>query len=99
RFLETAGTHVHAVGCRGADGLDAYAVLNTRASHTLVLDLECARSAAAGAAVIRYLVDKKYPAPFRCSFVPAGSPAARVLSEAGFHVTRRSHYMTLDLTS
>ena len=95
-FLRNAANYLQAVGCRGPNGLEAYAVSTTRSGHTLVMDMQCS-SKAAGAAIVRYFVDHQYPRPFIFSYVTASSLAHDLLVESDFHVTKRVSAMTLDL--
>src|SRR5581483_2393782 len=95
-FLEHSAPYLQALGYRDENGLTAYAVLTSRSGHTLVLDLQCDRSAAGGAAIVRYLVDHHYPTPYRFSYVPESGSASHLLQEAGFHVTKRSVCMALE---
>lgn len=97
-FLRSAAPFLQFLGAFAGKGLEAYAVVLAQASNTTLLDLRSAESGfEPGYELLRRLVTQNYRPPFSATYVFEGSYAHRLLTTAGFSVTRQFSVLSRDL--
>jgi hypothetical protein len=97
KFFRNIAPYLHFIGAYSGNDLKAYAVISPKPANTGLLDLRSPEHfLPAGYELIRYTT-QEYAAPISATYVSELSYAHRVLSDAGFTVTRRFFALSRDL--